>query len=337
MKIAIHNKKGMYTQGWINYCIDNKIEYKIVNCYNNNIIEDLKDCDALMWHHSHFNPKDILFAKQLMYSLEVIGKKVFPDFRTSWHFDDKLGQKYLLESIGAPLIPTHIFYSYEDALGWIRKTEYPKVFKLRCGSASMNIKLVKSARHAKRLAKRSFGRGFRSYGSGFMLKDRWIKYKQGKEPLVGVLKGVVRMAILPKFCSVKGREVGYIYFQDFIPDNENDIRLFFVNQRCFGKRRLVRPGDFRASGSDTYIHEPSSIPKEAIEIVFRVANKLKLQSAAFDFVMDKGKPLITEICYASGPAPEYFDHGYWDKNIKYYPGSFNPFGWMVEDLLDKTK
>ena len=102
MKIAIHNKVGSFSDRWIQYCEDNDVPYKLVDAYDSNIIEHISDCDAFMWHHSHGDYRDVLFAKQLLNSLEVAGKVVFPDFASGWHFDDKVSQKYLFEAIGAP-------------------------------------------------------------------------------------------------------------------------------------------------------------------------------------------------------------------------------------------
>ncbi|MDZ7775700.1 MAG: hypothetical protein U5L09_08950 [Bacteroidales bacterium] len=46
MKIAIHNRPGSFSDRWIEYCKKQEIPYKIVNCYDNNIIQQLNDCDA---------------------------------------------------------------------------------------------------------------------------------------------------------------------------------------------------------------------------------------------------------------------------------------------------
>lgn len=86
MKIAIHNSPGSFSDRWIAYCEAEGIEYKTVDCYKDSIIQDLSDCDALMWHFSQNNPKAILFAKQLLFSLQQSGIRVFPDFNTVWHF-----------------------------------------------------------------------------------------------------------------------------------------------------------------------------------------------------------------------------------------------------------
>src|SRR5699024_4019353 len=125
----------------IEYCKKNKIDYKTVCCYDNDIIEQLEDCDALMWHFHQSNPKDILFAKQLLFAVESAGKEVFPNFHTAWHFDDKVGQKYLLEAMEAPYVPSYVFYGKQEALNWVEEAAFPKVFKLRRGAGSAHVKL----------------------------------------------------------------------------------------------------------------------------------------------------------------------------------------------------
>ncbi len=92
-KIAIHTRAGSFSDRWIEYCLRNGIDYKIVDCYDNDILEQLSDCDGLMWHWQHNDPKAILFAKQLIYLLEYSGKKVFPNTYTLWHFDDKISSE----------------------------------------------------------------------------------------------------------------------------------------------------------------------------------------------------------------------------------------------------
>ena len=64
MRIGIHKRKGSFSENWIKYCEAHQIEYKIVNAYDSDIIQQLKDCDAFMWHHHHAIVSDLLFAKQ---------------------------------------------------------------------------------------------------------------------------------------------------------------------------------------------------------------------------------------------------------------------------------
>lgn len=334
MKIAIHHTPGSFSDRWIEYCKVNNIPYKIVNAYDSNIISLLKDCDAFMWHHNHGNYKDVLFAKQLLYSLQTAGIKVFPNFNTCWHFDDKVGQKYLLESVGAPLVPSYVFYSKKEALNWIKHVTFPKVFKLRGGAGAANVKLVSSRTAAKSLIKRAFGRGFPQFDRLGYLKERFNKFKSGKDSFIGILKGFVRLFIPTEFSRLHPNEKGYIYFQDFIPNNDFDIRIIVVKDKAFGLKRFTRKGDFRASGSGNLHYDKKDISEECVKIAFEVADKLDSQSIAFDFIFDGIKPLIVEISY--GYSIKAYDkcEGYWDKNMNWYQGeNFDICGWMVENLI----
>jgi len=337
MKIAIHASPDSFSKHWIEYCKQNAIPLKQVNCYSNNIVEDLKDCDALMWHFHNSNSKDVLFAKQLLFSIQTSGKVVFPDAATCWHFDDKIGQKYLLESINAPLVPTYVFYEKQDAINWIENTEFPKVFKQRRGSGSNHVKLVKNKMEARSLVRKAFGRGFPQYNPLSNLIERWRKYISGKAKIKDLLKGIVRLGYPTRYSKVVGKERGYIYFQDFIPNNNYDIRLHVVSGKCFGCVRMVRPGDFRASGSGEVSYDFNKIPLKAIESAFEIAQRLNLKSVAFDFVLHQDKPKILEMSYGFGVDPDDFKFGYWNSNLEFIEGEFNPYGWMVDSVVNKIK
>src|SRR5690554_1574602 len=171
MKIAIHHRAGSFSDRWIAYCKKQKIPYKIVNAFDSNIIEQVRDCDVFMWHHHHAEFKDVLTAKRILFALEHASIRVFPDFKTAWHFDDKVAQKYLLEAICAPLVPSYIFYDKNEALEWAINTNYPKVFKLKGGAGAANVKLVKTEREVRKLINKAFGRGFAQFDRLGNLKD----------------------------------------------------------------------------------------------------------------------------------------------------------------------
>lgn len=333
MKIAIHHTPGTFSDRWIEYCKEKSIPYKIVNAYNSDIVKQVEDCDAFMWHHHHGNYMDVLFAKQLLYSLQIAGKRVFPDFNTGWHFDDKVGQKYLLESIGAPLVPSYVFYTKKEALDWIEHTQFPKVFKLRGGAGASNVKLIRTKREAKKLINKAFGKGFPQFGRTAYLKERYRKWRNGKDSFLGVCKGIYRLFVPTEFSMMHGREKGYVYFQEFIPDNSFDVRLIVIGaRRAYGMKRLVRKNDFRASGSGQFVYD--EIDNKTLDIAFSVAEKLKLQSVAFDFVYDADKnPLIIEMSYGFGTKGSNMCKGYWDRELIWHEESFLSMDWMVENLI----
>jgi glutathione synthase/RimK-type ligase-like ATP-grasp enzyme len=336
MKIGIHHSKSFYSYSysWITYCDSNDIEYKLVDCYRSDIIEQLAECDALMWHFNHKSAKASKFAKELLYAVQVSGKKVFPDFNSVWHFDDKLGQKYLFEAIGVPHPPTYAFYTKKEALQWAAKTAYPKVFKLRNGSSSDNVKLVKSQRHAARLIRKAFGRGFKQYHGWSNLKERLRKFRLGKTSLWDVIKGIVRLFWTTKFARVTGKEKGYVYFQDFIPDNKFDVRVFVIGDKAYANLRMVRKNDFRASGSGEERLEKELISDEVLKLSFEITEMLQAQCLVFDFVLLNDKPLVLEISFGTVVGRYHTYPGYFDKDLNWYDGVLDFGKIMVEEVLE---
>lgn len=339
--IAIHERKGSFSDRWIAYCKEHNIAYKIVNCNDTDIIKQLDGCDGLLWHWSHEDYRTQNYARQLTYSLELMGIRVFPSYSNCWHFDDKVGQKYLFESIKAPLVPSYVFYEKEVALNWAKSTSYPKVFKLRGGAGSYNVKLVNSFQEARPLIDKAFSKGF-PLSSGFSNVNQrmWVlKRDKNMRALIHILKGFVRFFSPREGLDLLPCQKGYIYFQDFIPHNEYDDRIVVVGNRAFHLRRKVRRGDFRASGSGLLEYHKDLVPQESLRIAFTISKKIKAQSLAFDFVYDKeGNPLIVETSYAYSMGKAYDDcPGYWDSELIWHDEPVDPQRFIIEDFLASFK
>lgn len=340
MKIAIQQGKGSFTKGWIEYCNNNGIDYKIVDAYKNDIISQISDCDAFMWHFHHSDYRDMQFAKSLIMSVEASGKATFPNSTTCWHFDDKVAQKYLLEAIGAPIVPTYVFYTKSEAMKWAETTTFPKVFKLKGGAGASNVKLARTKTDAIKLINQAFGKGFKQYRTSEQVKEAYRKYKLGKATLRDVLRPVY-YSILKKhpneFDHYQGKEIGYAYFQEFIPNNTFDIRVCVVGDKAFALKRMTRDGDFRASGSGNIIYKKEEIDVRCIRTSFEVNKKLRMQSVAFDYVFDENNnPQIVEICFGYTSKAYKKCEGYWSDDIQWHEGeNFDFCGWMVENLIKK--
>lgn len=333
MKIAIHHNLHSFSERWINYCEKEKIEYKVVDAFDSNIMEQLKGYDVFMWHHHHAQYKDVLTAKRILFALEHSGIKVFPDFKTAWHFDDKVAQKYLLEAIDAPLVPSYVFYDKKQALAWAKNTAYPKVFKLKGGAGATNVKLVRSYAQAVKLINKAFGHGFAQFDRLNNFKERFNKFKNGKDTFIGVVKGFARLFFIPEFAKQQSAEKGYIYFQEFIPNNDSDTRVIVIQDKAFAIKRMVRENDFRASGSGNIVYDENEINKNCIKLAFEVSNKIEASCIAFDFVIYNGKPLIVEVSYGFSSSAYDYCPGYWDEDLIWYESIFNPQEWMIENIL----
>lgn len=335
MKIGIHHRSGSFSDRWIAYCEEFQIPYKIVDCYHNTIVDQLADCDGLMWHYHHGDYRDMLFAKSLLFSIESSGKKVFPNFHTAWHFDDKVAQKYLLEATNSQLVPSFCFYTKKQALRWAKTTSFPKVFKLKGGAGASNVKLIKSESEARRIISKCFGRGFSQFNKAEYFNDQFNKWREKKSTALDVLKAGARFFISTEFAKMSSREKGYAYFQEFIPNNDSDIRIIVIGNKAFGLKRMIRKNDFRASGSGNIIYSKNEIDERCVEIAFKTNRELKSQCIAYDFVFDQNqKPLIVEISF--GFSVEAYDScpGYWTDDLKWIEGNFNPQFWMIENFIN---
>lgn len=337
-KIAIHHKAGddSYSDKWIEYCENHNVEYRLVNCYDSDIVEQLKGFSALMWHWQHTDYKAQLFARQLILSLEKGGLKVFPSVDSSWHFDDKLGQKYLLESIDAPMVKSYAFYDKESASKWLNETTFPKVFKLRNGAGAHNVQLIKSKKEALRYVNRVFSRGFKSNHRGAVLDEKLWHFKRDKslKSFLNIGKGLVRFVFPHEIRNLLPIEKNYLYAQDFIPNCDHDIRVFVIGKRAVTKKRMVREGDFRASGSGKMTWDLDQISSDCVKMAFEVTEKLGAQSIAFDFVLDGDDYKIVEISYAASPRGFPECPGYWNRDLSWTKAPLRVEYFMMEDFLD---
>lgn len=135
--------------------------------------------------------------------------------------------------------------------------------------------------------------------------------------------------------KVKGRERGYVYFQQYIPNCTFDVRVQLIGNKCYAMTRKVRPNDFRASGGGNIDYDGSKVPVEAIKLTFDVAKILNMQTLAIDLLPYEEKYLISEVSYAFGVDEGELDYGYWDESYNWHPGLINPFAWMVEDVISR--
>lgn len=335
--LAIHDSCSGFSPYWIDYCRRKSIPYKVVDCYANDVVKQVKGCDALLWHHSHSDPRDILIARQILFALEHAGTRVFPDYQTAWHFDDKVAQKYLFEALAIPTLRTYVFLDRSVALEWAAKTDYPKVFKLRHGASSSCVQLVQNRGEARRLINQAFRHGLSVYSPWANLKDRFDMWRLGNCGIVDLFKGIGRFIYPPRFSQVLGRQIGYVFFQDFASGNDSDMRIIVIGDRAFGARRWVRPGDFRASGSRRFTYDPEQMEIECVALAFQSADKLGGSCMAFDFVQTADDCYaVIEISYGFIWTGSKTSPGYWDRNLNWCPGEFRPEEWMVDLVLESV-
>lgn len=340
MKIAIHHRKGSFSDRWIKYLEQYNIPYVIVNAFENDIIRQIKEqkITHFMWHYNQNYFEDMLHAEILLRSVNQIGIKTFPNEDSYWHFDDKVAQKYLLEALDVPLVKADVFYQEKEAEEYIEKTSFPKVFKLKGGAGSINVKLVKTKQQARKIVKQAFGSGFHAFDSKAVFTDTIERFWRQKSMhnFLRIIKWGYKGIFVDKQYKVFPKQRNYVYFQEFIPDLKYDIRLIVIGKKCFYLKRNTRDNDFRASGSGMLEFAPVKFNLEAVDIAFKASKKLNMRCVAYDFIFNsKDQPLIVEISY--GFQPYVYDQclGFYDEALNWNEAPVNLEYEIINNFLNE--
>lgn len=338
MKVAVENKcnAGYFTSRWTKWLESNNVDYILVNFSDTDIINTLRDVDVVLWHFSHASHPDYYLGKVLLTALEY-NKAVFPAPCDFWHFDDKVAQKYIFENLNIPTPKTDVFYSFSNALDFIKSSPYPLVAKLKGGAGSSNVKILTGKLQALRYIVRSFTIGHRAIDRFSNLKFGLNKLLKGKSSLKDFFLTFIKIFIKSSFERYSGNHKGYVLFQKFLPRNSFDQRVVVIGNKAFALKRHVNDGDFRASGSGNITYDRTNIDPRCIEIAFDTAQKLSSNCLALDFLYDaNGELVIAEISY--GFHQDAYDHceGYWTCDLSWCDGIVEPQKWIIESLINTS-
>ena len=324
---------------WKEYCEENNIFYKIINPYKIGVINKLMDFDIILWHYSNYSFKDMLMAKNILNTLEDQGKKVFPSFKDAWHFDDKLAETYLLESINAPIPKSFYYYNLNDLEEAINAKEigFPIIAKLRNGSGSHNVKKVDSAEELIQYGKKMFTSGLSSAPSLMYKASSNIKSSKSLKTFVNRAKRIPEF--LKSLANAKkfNIERGYVYLQEFVPNDGYDLKIVVVGDKLSYIGRNIRQGEFRASGGGDLFYDSSKVTKNVIDSAFKTTNSLGFKCMGYDYVVDSktGEGKIIEISYGFSHQAVLEARGHFDKEGKWYDEPLNAPIEILKNLLNK--
>lgn len=317
----IFSHSGNWNRAFIDYCVKNGIPYELINCYDSDIISCLGKYPVMLWAIQNYVLADIMESRSILRTAQNMGLKVFPDINTCWHFDDKIAQAYVLEATGAPIPHNYVFYQIEKCIEWL-KTEavYPLIAKLRCGSGSNGVRMLKTKRQAVSYARRMFGSGYRPALS--MIYKAYSKAQSSKSWAAAFS----RLRRFPEFLETRKHskrlpaEKDYCYFQEYIPNDGYDLKVAVVGDKLGFIARRTRKGGFAASGGGNLFYDRSLISEQIIKSAFETSDKLKLQCTGFDYVVNKetGVGYIIEMCYGFDWTAVEKCGGYWDRDFVWH-------------------
>ncbi len=331
-----------YSRKWSLFLQERNVDVREVDLLRSDALDQLIGCDGVMWRWSH-SPQHKQSAQRILASIELcLGIPVYPGIRTSWHFDEKTAQYYLLQALQAPMPRTWIFWRLQDALHWVNSgVSYPVVHKLSSGAGSSNVRMIHNARQARQAVMQAFQRGFMPYS---MNEYALWRFTRGTGLMRQVLQrpaDAFRHLLFghsPRFHPLYWRpERGYVYFQEFLPDNSFDTRVTVIGRRAFAFRRMNRPNDYRASGSGTIDYSPDGIDVECVRTALDLSLRGGFQSMAYDFLCSGHRPVVCEVSYAFADSAVQTCPGHWchedDATLTWVAGQMWPEEAQVEEFL----
>jgi len=346
MKIAIHqnnkifNHSTLWTETWLEYCKNNHLDYEVVNCFDINILDTLKKYNCLLWHFSNYSLQEMNFARSILISASNMGLKVFPDFNTSWHFDDKVAEMYILQSIDAPIPKSWVFYTLSDSLKWINnECKFPIIAKLRCGSGSSNVRLLNNKNEAIRYAKIMFSKGFRVVPNLLFKTKSNIRSSKDLKTIFKRFKRIPDFLETTKKAKKLPIEKGYIYLQEFIPNNGFDLKIVVIRNKLSFIVRNVRKGDFRASGGGSLYFDKTLVTSDIIRSAFKISDRLGFQCMGYDYVINNESNIgkIVEISYGFSHTALMQANGYLDRDSVWHNEPLNAPEEILKNIIVEIK
>lgn len=331
----IFKHSGNWNNAFIKCCEEQNIPFELVDCYRYDIVDKLDRYSALIWTIQNYVLADIQESRSILQVAEQKGLKTFPNHNTVWHFDDKIAEMYQFQAVKAPIPRSWVFYLLEDCLKWLDSAQYPIIAKLRCGSGSNNVRMLKSKGEAVSYAKKMFSSGFDPSPS--LMYKAYSKAQSSKNWKMAAS----RIKKIPEFLNTRRHasqlpiEKGYCYFQEMIPNDGYDIKVAVVGDKLSFLVRHTRKNDFRASGGGNIFYDKKYMTPQIIESAFKTAEAIGTQCIGFDYVVDKrnGVGKIIEMCYGFDWEAVFSAGGYWDRNAVWHDEPLNVPNEILKNLL----
>lgn len=325
---------------WIELCESLNYSYDVLDLLQVDQISTLKNYDILLWNIGNYSYEEMLEARSIINAAESMGVKVFPSFNENWHFDDKVAEMFILQAVNAPMPKSTVYFSKKSLNEALKenKINFPIVAKLRTGSGSHNVKLIKKRTQLERYANRMFGKGFKPAPSIIYKTSSNIRSSHDWNTFVSKFKRIPEFFRTWNNAQRFPREKGYVYLQEFIPNDNYDIKVVVIGDKCTGFYRPVRSHDFRASGGGAFVDDASIFTEQIVKSAFATADALGMRCVGFDYVVDKrtGEGKIIEMSYGVGHNVNG-SGGYYDRNYQWIPNAIRIedeiLKFMIEDCL----
>jgi len=214
------------------------------------------------------------FVDDILFHLDR-ENQLLPRYEIFRAHENKGFQELLRRRLELPALPAAYFGNEKGLDGFAEDFTYPVVFKAASGFQSTGVRLVKSATELRAVVHRH------------NRPADLIRYRL-KETLK---KTVLRDRYHPEMYRDCVHTGPYV-LQDFVPGAAGDWKVLAYGDHLFVLRRMVRKGDFRASGSGRFGYEVP--PDTVLDCAAAVLAKLDVPMASLDILELDGQCHLIE-------------------------------------------
>ncbi|WP_288988398.1 hypothetical protein [uncultured Pseudoalteromonas sp.] len=274
MKLAICSYLQDGKESISSACEKLNIDYEIIDLLDNNWLEHFQssDYDGVM-----IRPPCTLEAHKQIYDERsyILNKKlslpIYPSYEELTVYESKRNMHSWAQLYNLPHPKTNVFTSKKQAYNFFKYCSYPFVSKSNVGASGISVKIIKTEREAKRLARKIFGALDPELAIGYcpIGKKKNIPY--------------------PRFGR---RQIHYMICQEFI-DIKWEWRVIRLHNSYFGHKKLIGKNNM-ASGSLLVGWEAP--PKELLNLVKEFSENAEFTSVALDiFESRNGEFFVNEV------------------------------------------
>jgi hypothetical protein len=287
LKIAIPIDREARYKYIVNAATYVGVGFEIVNTYASNWISQIDSLSAngvvycpefryLAWRQ--------LFNERLLHMAQRLNIPLCPSLPELRLYESKREMAYWLLLNKIPHPKTWVFGDCEEALEFIRKANYPVVFKTDSGNAASGVLILRNQTQAMRLFRKSFGNGLCLPSYDMFKADLVRRAKSLLRPTVRTVRGE---KLLPR-----DPELDVMLFQEYVPV-KHEWRVIRIGDSYFASEKLLgKNGLHSGSGASSW-----NIPEMRVfDFARRVTNAGGFRSMNLDiFETADGTLLVNEL------------------------------------------
>jgi len=118
------------------------LDYEVFEIERGDWIGRVREFSGVVWR-PNLDPPFCEEAKEKIFFMEhFLRKRVFPNWATFWHYDNKRAQAYFFDLYDVATPRTFCSYSRSESLDFIDSTQFPVVSKSTGGAGSEGVRLL---------------------------------------------------------------------------------------------------------------------------------------------------------------------------------------------------